>query len=305
MKSFSCDKDVAATTRIGFSGVAQDILETIGDGFCAIDAEWQIVYVNLRACEMWGLSRDKLIGRVFWKVFPQMSGTDAEERLLGAIKAGGRVEYEAFSPILSRWLWVRVCPMSGGLIGLYWRDISDRKSTEAALRESEERFRQAFEQSPLGMATADLAGRFREVNPALSRMLGYAADDLTRLSYLDIVHPDDWEECVRHGRAAAAGAVSQFQLEERFVRKSGEPIWVRINVSPIRGEDGEVLHTAPIASKGFTRAGGLLSFEPPPTIRSPVPVVTCSGSMMVNQCFDSGRSTSASSRQRCELISST
>jgi PAS domain-containing protein len=85
------------------------------------------------------------------------------------------------------------------------------------------------------MATADLSGRFREVNPALSHMLGYAAEDLTGLSYLDIVHPDDRKECARRGRAATAGAIPHFQLEERFVRKSGEPIWVRINVSPLRG----------------------------------------------------------------------
>jgi PAS domain S-box-containing protein len=243
MKSRSCDSDVALTKKLGFVGVAQDILETIGDGFCAIDSDWRIVYVNLRACEMWGLTPDRLIGHVFWKVFPQITGTDAEMRLHGAIKAGSRVEYEAFSPILARWLWVRVCPMSSGLIGLYWRDISDRKSTEAALRESEERFRQVFEQSPLGMATADHDGRFREVNPALSRMLGYAPEDLTRLSYLDIVYPDDREECARQGRAAAAGEISHFQLEERLVRRSGEPIWVSINVSPVRGQDGQVLYT--------------------------------------------------------------
>src|SRR5439155_25133157 len=99
---------------------------------------------------------------------------------------------------------------------LYWRDISDRKSTEAALRESEERFRQVFEQSPLGMAIADLEGHLRKVNPALSRMLGYAAEDLARLSYLDIVHPDDREECARRGLAAAAGEISHLQLEERL-----------------------------------------------------------------------------------------
>ena len=95
MKSLSCDKGAAAIKEFGFIGVAQEILETIGDGFCAIDGEWNIVYVNLRACEMWGLATDRLIGRVFWNVFPQMIGTDAEERLRGAIKAGSRVEYEA------------------------------------------------------------------------------------------------------------------------------------------------------------------------------------------------------------------
>jgi PAS domain S-box-containing protein len=128
----------------------------------------------------------------------------------------------------------QTCPIPGGLTGIYWRDISDRKSTEGALRDSEERSRRVFEQNPLGMATADLDGRFREVNPALCQMLGYTAEQLTRLSYLDIVHPDDREECVRQGRAAAAGATLHLQLEERFIRRSGDPVWVKINVCPIR-----------------------------------------------------------------------
>jgi PAS domain S-box-containing protein len=243
MKPPSCDESAATTKEFGFIGVAQEILETIVDGFCAIDKEWRIVYVNLPACEMWGSTPEALIGRVFWEVFPQLAGTDFEKLLRAAVGARHRMEYETFSPIIKGWLWVRVCPMSGGLTGLYWRNISEQKSAEGALHESDERFRRVFEQSPLGMATADLDGRFREVNPALSHMLGYAAEDLTRLSYLDIVHPDDLKECARQGRAAAAGETPHFQLEERFVRKTGEPIWVRINVSPMRGQDGRVLYT--------------------------------------------------------------
>jgi PAS domain S-box-containing protein len=243
MKPLSCDESAATTKEFGFIGVAQEILETIVDGFCAIDKEWRIVYVNLPACEMWGSTPEALIGRVFWEVFPQLTGTDFEKLLRAAAGALRRVEYETFSPIIKGWLWVRVCPMSGGLTGLYCRNISEQKSAEGALRESDERFRRVFDQSPLGMATADLDGRFREVNPALSHMLGYGVEDLTRLSYLDIVHPDDLEECARQGRAAAAGEIPHFQLEERFVRKTGEPIWVRINVSPMRGRDGRVLYT--------------------------------------------------------------
>ena len=83
---------------------------------------------------MWGLTPDTLIGRNFWDVFPQVTGTDAEEYLRIAVGAGTSVEYEIFSPIFAQWLWVRVCPMSGALTGIYWRDISDRKSAEGALR---------------------------------------------------------------------------------------------------------------------------------------------------------------------------
>jgi PAS domain S-box-containing protein len=243
VKSLSCHQGGAPVKRLRFIGPAREILETIGDGFCALDREWKFVYVNLRAYEMWGSTPGTLIGRIFWDVFPQITGTDAEQLLRGAVEAGTRVEYETFSPIFARWLWVRVCPMPETLTGLYWRDISDRKSAEAALGESEERFRRVFEQSPLGMATADLDGRLRQANPALSGMLGYSAEELTRLSYLDIVHVDDREECERQGRAAAAGKISHFQLEGRFLRKSGDPIWVRLNVSPIRARDGHVHYT--------------------------------------------------------------
>src|SRR5262245_15740074 len=76
MKSLSCDKDVNEIKKIRFIGVAQDILETIGDGFCAVDRKWQIVHVNQRACEMWEMTPDSLIGHVFWEVFPEITGAD-------------------------------------------------------------------------------------------------------------------------------------------------------------------------------------------------------------------------------------
>jgi PAS domain S-box-containing protein len=196
------------------------------------------VYVNSRAAEMWGSTPEKMKIGVFWDWSPKMMGSAAEKLLRRAIVSGRRANCETFSPIGGLWLGVRVSPISGGLTGIYLQDISDRKSVEAALRESEERFRQVFEQNPLGMVTADLDGHLREVNPSLCQMLEYEAEELTRLTYLDIVHPEDREECARRGHAAATGATPHFQLEERFVRKSGEPVGVKINVYPIRGHDG-------------------------------------------------------------------
>src|SRR5215813_10459920 len=122
---------------------------------------------------MWGSTPKVLIGRIFWEVFPQLTGTDSEKLLRAAVGALRRVEYETFSWIIKGWLWVRVCPMSGGLTGLYWRNISEQKSADAALRESEERFRRVFEQSPLLTSTAVLDARVPQVNPAMSYMLRY------------------------------------------------------------------------------------------------------------------------------------
>ena len=122
-------------------------------------------------------------------------------------------------------------------------DITDRKLADAALRDSEERFRRVFEQSPLGKAMAGLDFHFRAVNPALCAMLGYTEDELIGRSFLDIVHPDDRENCAALGRSLIHGSAPQIQLEERFLRKSGDALWVSVNVGPIRDADGNILYT--------------------------------------------------------------
>ena len=122
-------------------------------------------------------------------------------------------------------------------------DISDRKLAEAALRESEERFRRVYEQSPLGKAMADLDFRFRSVNPALCAMLGYTEAELVGRRFLDVVHPDDRELCSRLARSLIDGSAPQIQVEERFLRQSGDPLWVNVNVAPIRDADGNILYT--------------------------------------------------------------
>ena len=122
-------------------------------------------------------------------------------------------------------------------------DITSRKLAEAALRESEERFRRVFEQSPLGKAMAGPDFRFREVNPALCEMLGYTEDELIGRNFLEIVHPDDRANCEALGRSLHDGTSSQVKVEERFLRKSGEALWVSLNVGPIRDADGNILYT--------------------------------------------------------------
>src|SRR5277367_3310190 len=109
-------------------------------------------------------------------------------------------------------------------------DITDRKLAEAALSDSEQRFRRLFEQSPLGKAMAALDLRLRAVNPALCKMLGYTEAELVGRSFLEIVHPDDRDACAAMGKSLLDGSAPQVQIEERFVRKSGDALWVSVNV---------------------------------------------------------------------------
>ena len=117
MKSLPDRENGVQTSEPTFGSRASEILETIGDGFCAIDREWRIVYVNSARGEMWGSTPEAMIGRVFWDGLPANDRHGWPRSFSGRDRGRQQGEYETFSPIIVGWLWVRVCPMSGGLTG--------------------------------------------------------------------------------------------------------------------------------------------------------------------------------------------
>ena len=117
-------------------------------------------------------------------------------------------------------------------------DITNRKRIEAALRESEERFRATFEQAAVGITHASIDGRFRRVNQKFCDITGYTREEVLERMFQDITHPDDWavdRDCVR---SLLAGEMETYLLEKRYLRKDGQSIWVQITTSLILTPQG-------------------------------------------------------------------
>jgi diguanylate cyclase (GGDEF)-like protein/PAS domain S-box-containing protein len=128
-------------------------------------------------------------------------------------------------------------PNVGGIV-INARDITDRFETESALRESEERFRSAFEHAPIGMALADKDGRILRSNRAFSRMLGRQPADLVDVTIRDITHPDDWSDNADNIRRLFSGEIADYSLEKRYLHADGHIVWVSLSVSAIRDANG-------------------------------------------------------------------
>jgi PAS domain S-box-containing protein len=111
-----------------------------------------------------------------------------------------------------------------------------------ALRESEERFRKVFEQGTLGIAIVGLDYQWVAVNEALCEMVGYTEDELTRLTFVDITHPDDIEEDVANAEKLFRGEIPYYEMEKRCIRKSGEIIWIHLTGSIVRDDQGKALY---------------------------------------------------------------
>ncbi len=121
-------------------------------------------------------------------------------------------------------------------------DITERKAVDLALRDAEERFRQAFDDAPIGMVLADLDGRFLQVNQALCDLTGYPAELLTDISWHTLVHPDDVEEDVAAIAALLQGRLATHHREERLLHAAGEPVWVSLHLTLVKGADGSPRH---------------------------------------------------------------
>jgi PAS domain S-box-containing protein len=116
----------------------------------------------------------------------------------------------------------------------------ERKYAQAAIQESEERFRYLFSQASIGIALESIEGRILEVNPAFCSMLGYSPEEVTSGTCERLSHPEDekveqalFQELRQHLR-------SSYSLQKRFFRKNGSEMWGQVNVSLLDRNGGSV-----------------------------------------------------------------
>src|SRR5271170_6298612 len=111
-------------------------------------------------------------------------------------------------------------------------------STQALAAQAKELFHYLFEQASLGIAVEDLDGTLLLVNPALCCMLGYPEDELCGMNCSQFANPEDSADDWALFQQLQAGIIDQYSLEKRYVRKDGDRIWGRLNVSLLKNNDG-------------------------------------------------------------------
>ncbi len=111
-----------------------------------------------------------------------------------------------------------------------------------ALRESEARFRGAFEFAAIGMALVALDGRWMRVNRALCGIVGYTAEELLATTFQAITHPDDLEADMEYTRQMLDGSRSHYDMEKRYFHKDGHIVWILLSVSLVRDDTGQPMY---------------------------------------------------------------
>jgi len=117
-----------------------------------------------------------------------------------------------------------------------------RRRAEKALKESRQRFERAFTHAPIGMALVAPDGSWLDANPALCELVGYDRDELLLRDFQSITHPEDLQANLHHVSTLLAGEVPAYQLEKRYLRKSGETVWILLSASLVRDRHGSPLY---------------------------------------------------------------
>jgi PAS domain S-box-containing protein len=127
------------------------------------------------------------------------------------------------------------------ILGLI-RDTTRRVEAERALRESEERFGNAFRYSPHGMAFASLDGRWLRANKSLCDILGYSEEELRGRTIQSVTNPEDVADDLEQMGKLVSGELSTYNRIKRYTRKDGREIWVAVAVSAVHDSAGAPLY---------------------------------------------------------------
>ena len=115
-----------------------------------------------------------------------------------------------------------------------------RQIAQENLNASERHFRAYFERSMVGMAATSAAKGMLEVNDALCKMLGYSRKELLGKTWAELTHPDDLEVNEDLFGRVLRGALEEYEIDKRFIRKDGEIVYVHIAVRAVRNDEGAV-----------------------------------------------------------------
>jgi len=133
------------------------------------------------------------------------------------------------------------------LMNLELEERVDRRSAELLkllekYRESESKFKAAFEFSAIGMALVSLDGYWIKVNKRLCEMVGYTEEELLNMSFMDITHPDDIGDGIILMEKAAKNGSRPYRIEKRYLHKNGASIWASVNMATVTDDNGVPLY---------------------------------------------------------------
>ncbi len=226
------------------------ILDSAPDVIARFARDHRITYINPCVTTATGLPPEHFLGRSVAEAGMPAPFVARWEAMLAEVFRTGEpatIEFEFATPAGPRYYSSRAVAERHGaaetdFVLVVSRDVTEQRRAEAAVRESETRFRGAFEAAGIGMALVAPDGRFLLVNPSLCRLVGYSEQELLARTFQDITHPDDLDADLELAGRLFRGEIPSYQMEKRYLHRDGHVVWIRLTGSVARDTNDRVLY---------------------------------------------------------------
>jgi diguanylate cyclase (GGDEF)-like protein/PAS domain S-box-containing protein len=225
--------------------------ELAGSGVAHVAMDGRFLRVNRRLCEMFGYAEGELVGRSVKALsHPEdrdLTDTERARMHRGEIDVARLQKRYLRNDGSTLWAEMSVTlERDAAGTPLYeisvLDDISARKAAEAALRDSEARYRHTFELAGVGVAHIGLDRRFQRVNRRFCEILGYAEEALIGRTGREFSHPEDLDHMNQQRPRLYAGGIEAVRGEKRYLRKDGSVVWVAYTLALERDAAGNPQH---------------------------------------------------------------
>ncbi len=179
------------------------ILDSLTEAFFVFDRHWRCSYLNRAAAEMFGKPPDALRTRPVWELFPDTDTAEFEKEFRRAVSENKTVRLEAYLPNLQKWYDCRCYPSEEGL-SVFFTDMTERKVAEAALAQSESRYRALTRALTSLVWRADADGRYLSPQEEWERYTGQRWEKHRDYGWTAAVHPEDLDYVLGVWRRAQA-----------------------------------------------------------------------------------------------------
>jgi PAS domain S-box-containing protein len=217
------------------------LVESVQDyAIFLLDPAGRVSSWNAGAEKLKGYREREILGEHFSRFYPEPDGeSEPPAEKLRRAAADGRVQEEGWRVRKDGshfWADVTITALRdhrGELVGFakVTRDLTDRRRAEVELRANASRLSAVFDGAGVGIALVGPTGSILKTNPALSEMLGYSGEELQGKTVADLTHPHDLLVDSDLNAELLAGRRNRYQVEKRYLHRSGEVVWGRLTVS--------------------------------------------------------------------------
>ncbi|HKI47298.1 MAG TPA: PAS domain S-box protein [Balneolales bacterium] len=220
------------------------LIRNLPDGFFLLNENGYVIKWNRRFEQLSGYNEDEVPGLTY-RNFHEYQHLDQVEKAMKTLLDGETITMEAVFVKKDKTDVPCFYSASGFkindkkyVIGTC-RDLRSFKALEVKARKEKRRFRETFEQAAVGIAHVGLDGSWLRVNDKLCQILGYDRQELLEMDFQTVTYPDDLEADLYHVQKLIDAEMDTYTIDKRYIRKSGELIWVRLTVSSVW--DGDTL----------------------------------------------------------------